>query len=87
LGDLVAHALVACIEHARDGGRVDLDLEPRGGVAVLELRAEGGLGNRQNAVPHLEAVRRLALEAECELSIETPAVGGARLSLSFLHPR
>jgi C4-dicarboxylate-specific signal transduction histidine kinase len=87
LGDLVAHALVACIEHARDGGRVDLNLEPRGAITVLDLRADGGLGNRENAVPHLEAVRRLAVEAGCELSIETPAVGGARLSLSFLHPR
>jgi signal transduction histidine kinase len=87
LGDLVAHALVACIEHARDGGRADLDLELRGGVAVLELRADGGLGNRENALPHLEGVRRLAPEAGCELSIETPTVGGARLSLSFLHPR
>lgn len=87
LGDLVAHALVACIEHARDGGRVDLSLEQRGGAAVLELRAEGGLGNRESAAPHLEAVRRLALETGCELSIEIPTVGGARLSLSFLHPR
>ncbi|MGE5049000.1 MAG: hypothetical protein ACM3PC_10550 [Deltaproteobacteria bacterium] len=87
LGDLVAHALVACIEHARDGGRVDVDLDPRGAVAVLELRADGGLGNRENAAPHVEAVRRLAIEAECELSIETPTAGGARLSLSFLHPR
>jgi signal transduction histidine kinase len=87
LGDLVAHAFVACIEHARDGGRVDLDLESRGAVVVLELRGDGGLGNRENAVPHLEAVRRLALEAGCELSIETPTAGGARLSLSFLHPR
>ncbi|HET7785721.1 MAG TPA: hypothetical protein VFL36_07105 [Myxococcales bacterium] len=87
LGDLVAHALVACIEHARDGGRVDLTLESRAGVAVLEVRADGGLGNRANAAPHLEAVRRLAPEAGCELSIETPTAGGARLSLSFLHSR
>jgi signal transduction histidine kinase len=87
LSDLVAHAFVACVEHARDGGRLDVNLEARGGFAVLELRAEGGLGNRENAAPHLEAVRRLSVEAGCELSIETPTVGGARLSLSFLHPR
>jgi hypothetical protein len=87
LGDLVAHALVAGIEHARDGGRVDLEVEARGAVAVLEVRAGGGLGNREQALPHLEAARRLAPEAACELSIDTPAAGGARLSLSFLYPR
>ncbi len=87
LGDLVAHALVACIEHARDGGKVDADLELRGAAAVLGLRAEGGLGMREQAAPHLDAARRLAGQAACELSIETPLAGGARLSLSFLHPR
>jgi C4-dicarboxylate-specific signal transduction histidine kinase len=87
LGDLVAHALVAGIELARDRGRVDVILEPRGAVLTLEIRAEGGVGNREQAVPHVEAARRLAPEAECELSIETPAAGGARLSLTFLHPR
>jgi hypothetical protein len=87
LGDLVAHAYLACIEHARDGGSVTLDLEVRGAFVELELRAEGGLGNREQALPHLEAVRRLAAEASCELLIERPPAGGARLSLSFLHPR
>ena len=87
LGDLVAHALVACIEHARDGGQVDADLELRGAAAVLTLRATGGLGNREQALVYLDAARRLAPEAAGELSIETPAAGGARLSLSFLHPR
>lgn len=87
LGDLVAHALVACIEFARDGGQVHLALEERGAVVMLELRASGGLGNRGNAIPHLDAARNLAADAACELSIETPAAGGARLSLSFLHPR
>ena len=86
LTDLVAHALVACIESARDGGRVDALIEARGAVAVLELRAEGGLGNRDLALRHVDAARRLAPEAACELSIETPTAGGARLSLSFLHP-
>jgi signal transduction histidine kinase len=87
LGDLVGHALLACIEHARDGGQVDAELASRGAVAVLELRADGGIGNREQALPHLDAARRLAPEAACELSIETPTAGGARLSLSFLHPR
>lgn len=87
LGDLVAHAMVACIEFARDGGQVDSILEQRGAMAVLELRSSGGLGNREQALPHLDAARSLAPEAACDLSIETPAAGGARLSLSFLHPR
>jgi C4-dicarboxylate-specific signal transduction histidine kinase len=87
LGDLVAHAHVACIEHARDGGRVTINLRVQGGFAELELRAEGGVGNREQALPHLDAARCLATEAACELSIETPTAGGARLSLSFPHPR
>jgi len=87
LGDLVAHCLVAGIEYARDRGRLDATLETRGPVVTLDLRADGGLGSRDHAVPHVEAARRLAHEAECELSIETPAAGGARLSLTFLHPR
>ena len=87
MGDLVAHALVAAIESARDGGHIDLLAEPRGAVAVLDVRAEGGLGNREQALAYLDAARRLAVEAACELSIETPAAGGARLSLSFLHTR
>ena len=87
LGDLVGHALVACIELARDRGRVEGLLVLRGAVAVLELRAEGGAGSRENADPHLNALRNLAPDAACELSIETPPAGGGRLSLSFLHPR
>ncbi|MGZ6124032.1 MAG: hypothetical protein ACXWLR_03675 [Myxococcales bacterium] len=87
LGDLVAHAFLASLELARDGGTVDLQLEPRPAAVVLSLRAEGGLGNREQAQPHLDAIRTLAPEAACELSIETPGAGGAWLSLSFLHPR
>ena len=87
LGDLVAHAVIASIEFARDGGRVEVILEKRGPAAVMELRADGGLGNREQALPYLDAARRLAPEAACDLSIETPAAGGARLSLSFPHPR
>jgi hypothetical protein len=86
LGDLVAHALVACIESAHDG-RVDLLVEPRGAVAVLEARAAGESESREQALPHLDAARRLAADAACELSITAPTEGGARLSLSFLHPR
>lgn len=87
LGDLVAHAVIASIEHARAGGRVEVILEKRGLTAKMEIRADGGLGNREHALPYLDAARRLAPEAACELSIETPAAGGARLSLSFPHPR
>ncbi len=86
LGDLVAHALVACIESAH-GGQVDLLVEPRGAVAVLEARAAGGSESREHALPHFDAARRLAADAACELSITAPTEGGARLSLSFLHPR
>lgn len=87
LGDLVAHALLACIEAARDGGRISTLIELRGAAAVLELKAEEGLGNREAAQAHFDAARSLAPEAACELSIESPLSGGARLSLSFLHPR
>jgi signal transduction histidine kinase len=87
LGDLVAHAYLAAVEHARDGGHVTVKLEVTGPLAQLELRAEGGLGNREQALPHLEAARRLSPEAEFELSIDSPLAGGARLSLSFIHPR
>lgn len=87
LGDLVAHALVACLELCREGGRVDLHLESRGGAAALILRGTGGAGSRELAQPHLEALRDLAPAAACELQVDTPPAGDARLSLSFLHPR
>ena len=87
LGDLVAHALVACIEAARDGGQVEGQLEQRGPDAVLLLQGRGGLGSREQALPHLDALRSLAGDTACELSIDAPPAGGARLSLSFLHPR
>jgi hypothetical protein len=66
---------------------VNFALDLRGAAAVLDVRADGGVGNREQAAPFLDAARRLAPQAGCELSIETPAAGGARLSLSFLHPR
>jgi signal transduction histidine kinase len=87
LGDLVAHALAAAILLARDGGSVEMEVLPQGGAATLNVRAEGGIGQREQAVPHLDAARRLAADAACELSIETPSAGGARLSLHFLQAR
>ena len=87
LGDLVAHALVAGVELAREGGEVSLEVLPQGASATLTVRAQGGIGNRETAVVHLDAARRLATGAACELSIETPPGGVARLSLHFLHPR
>jgi signal transduction histidine kinase len=87
LGDLVAHALAASIALARDGGTVELEVLPQGAAATLNFRAQGGVGGREQALPHLEAARRLAADAACELSVETPPAGGARLSLHFLHAR
>jgi C4-dicarboxylate-specific signal transduction histidine kinase len=87
LGDLVAHALVACVELARDGGEVSMEVLHQGNSSMLNVRAQGGAGNRDAAVVHLDAARRLSADAACELSIETPLGGVARLSLHFLHPR
>ena len=87
LGDLVAHALVAGLELARDGGKLLLQLDTTGTRTRIELRADGGLPHREEAQPYLEAARRLASDAACELSLDTPAGAGARLSLSFAHPR
>ncbi|TMA24456.1 MAG: HAMP domain-containing histidine kinase [Deltaproteobacteria bacterium] len=87
LGDIVAHALVAAVELSREGGTVELDIQPRGAAAALQVRGEGGFALRDQAEPHLAALHRLAAEAQCELSIETPPAGGARLSLTFLLPR
>jgi len=87
LGELVAHAFVASLELAREGGAVDLHVERRGAAGVLEIRAGGAIGSRENAHPYLDAARLLARDAACELSIETPPAGGASLSLSFLLPR
>jgi C4-dicarboxylate-specific signal transduction histidine kinase len=87
LGDLVAHALVAGIECARDGGQVTLEVLPQGAAATLTVRAQGGGGGREHANAHFDAARRLAADAACDLSIEIPPGGVARLSLHFLHPR
>lgn len=87
VNDLVGHLFVAAIELARDGGRVHVAVESQGPRARLELRAEGGLPRRHDAQPHLDAARRLAGAAAGELSIDTSAAAGARLSLSFVHSR
>jgi signal transduction histidine kinase len=87
LGDLVGHALVAAIELSRGGGGVSMEVQPQGTLALLVLRAEGGAGNREQAAVHLDALQRLAADAACELSIDAPSGGAARLSLQFLHPR
>lgn len=87
LGDIVAHAVVAGIELARSGGHVSLEVVPQGAAAMLSVLVEGGAGSREQAAPHIEAARRLAQGAACELSIDAPMAGAARLSLQFLHPR
>jgi hypothetical protein len=86
LGDLVAHSVAAAIILARDGA-LKIEVLPQGAAATLALRCEGGLGEREQALRHLDAARRLAADAACELSVETPPAGGARLSLHFLHAR
>jgi signal transduction histidine kinase len=83
LSDAVAHAAVAAIELSREGGTVAFEIHNQ----LLEVRAQGGLGRRDQAEPFLDALRRLSLEGGCELSIEIPPAGGAFLSLSFAPPR
>jgi signal transduction histidine kinase len=87
LNDMVAHALVAALELSRDGGTIEFKVHTPPARSVLEVRADGALARREEAEPHLDALRRLAAEAGCELSIETPPAGGARFSLSFVQPR
>jgi hypothetical protein len=87
LGDIVAHAMLAGIEFARGGGMVSVEVVPQGAAAVLEVRCEGGAGNREQANAHVEAARRLTADAACELSFDASPGGVGRLSLNFLHPR
>ena len=87
LSDIVAHAYVAAIELARDGGSLDAVVQSDGPRARLDLVVQGGVARQEAAEPHLAAARRLAREAAAELSFDTPAAGGARLSLTFVHPR
>ena len=86
LCDLVCHAFLAAVALARDG-TVDISVGSEGPRARLELLAEGGAPRRDDATPHLEAVRRLASEAGAELSADLSPAAPARLSLSFAHSR
>jgi hypothetical protein len=86
LSDLLAHALLAFIWLASEGGRVTMAWlqEPR--RAMLSLRAEGGVANRSEAEPHLAAARRLSAEVTGEVLIETEAGGQADARLSLTIP-
>ncbi|MFL5310585.1 MAG: hypothetical protein ACJ79H_09060 [Myxococcales bacterium] len=86
LSDLVCHAFLAAVALARDGA-LHIAVGADGPRARLELRCEGGAPRREDAAPHLEAVRRLASEAAAELSADLAPAAPARLSLSFAHPR
>ncbi len=86
LSDLVCHAFLAAVALARDGA-LHIGVGTDGPRARLELRSEGGAPRREDAAPHLEAVRRLASEAGAELSADLAPAAPARLSLSFAHPR
>ncbi|HYV66642.1 MAG TPA: hypothetical protein VE964_10400 [Myxococcales bacterium] len=86
LGDLVCHAFLASIALARDGA-LHIVLGTDGPRNRLDFRSEGGAPRRDEAAPHLEAVRRLVCEAGGELSSDLSPAAPARLSLSFNHPR
>ena len=86
LSDLVCHAFLAAVALARDGA-LHIAIGADGPRARLEFRSEGGAPRRDDAAPHLEAVRRLASEAAAELSADLAPAAPARLSLSFAHPR
>lgn len=86
LCDLVCHAFLAAVALARDGA-LHILLATDGPRARLDLRSEGGAPRREEAAPHLEAVRRLCSEAGAELSADLAPAAPARLSLSFAHPR
>src|SRR2546429_2794031 len=86
LSDLVCHAFLAAVALARDGA-LHIAIGADGPRARLEFRSEGGAPRRDDAAPHLEAVRRLASEAAAELSADLSTAAPARPSLSFAHPR
>jgi signal transduction histidine kinase len=86
VGDLVCHAFLAAVALARDGA-LHIVLASDGPRTRLELRSEGGAPRRDEAAPHLEAVRRLVSEAGAELSVDLAPAAPARLSLSFAQPR
>src|SRR5205807_7065641 len=82
LCDLVCHAFLAAVALARDGA-LHIAIAADGPRARLEFRSEGSAPRRDDAAPHLEAVRRLASEAAAELSADLAPAAPARLSLSF----
>ena len=86
LGDLVCHAFLAAVALARDGA-LHIVLGTEGSRNRLDFRSEGGAPRRDEAAPHLEAVRRLTSEAGGELSADLAPAAPARLSLTFAHPR
>jgi len=86
LGDLVCHAFLAAVALARDGA-LHIVLETDGPLNQLDFRSEGGAPRRDEAAPHLEAVRRLTSEAGGELSADLAPAAPARLSLTFAHSR
>jgi signal transduction histidine kinase len=86
LCDLVCHAFLATVALARDGA-LHISVGAEGPHARLELRAESGAPRRDEAAPHLDAVRRLAPEAGAELSADLSPAAPARLSLLFTQPR
>ena len=86
LCDLVCHAFLGAVALARDGA-LHIVVGADGPRARLELRSEGSAPRRDDAAPHLEAVRRLSSEAGAELSADLAPAAPARLSLSFAHPR
>ena len=86
LSDLVCHAFLAAVSLARDGA-LHISVGIDGPRTRLELHSEGGAPRRDEAAPHLEAVRRLASNAGAELSADLAPAASARLSISFAHPR
>ena len=86
LCDLVCHAFLAAVSLARDGA-LHIAVGTDGPRTRLELRSEGGAPRRDEAAPHLEAVRRLTSNAGAELSADLAPAAPARLSISFAHPR
>jgi signal transduction histidine kinase len=86
LSDLLAHALLAFIWLASEGGRVTIAWSQEPGRALFSLRAEGGVPNRSEADPHLAAARRLSAEVAGEVLIEAEAGGQADARLSLIIP-
>src|SRR5712671_7744116 len=67
LSDLVCHAFLAAVALARDGA-LHIAVGADGPRARLDFHCEGSAPRREDAAPHLDAVRRLASETAAELS-------------------